>query len=410
MMNTNRNTEKLDELISRAISREAPKFEFDKWKQSHEKEIRVYELQTTGQMLSHSVRIVEIGRMIMKSRISKIAAAAVIIIAIFTVTHFVGNPIESMAWADVVQPILTARTIAFNLVMAEGEDVPITRVMNMGTQRIRSEVLSPDGKTIQVIVIVDYDTSLMLQLIPGQKMATLIEMKDVPEDEVPENILKEMRNIITELQNDPDVSIESLDEKEIDGRTAKGFRATSPDGEVMVWADPETALPIRVEQTWRQIRFVCTDFQFDTEMDESLFNMEIPEGYSEPVQGELSFEGSTEEDLVRTLRVWAENILDGVFPKDFTGQVYVEDTKRNRHKFVVLTKEEKLKMAMKISPGFIFVHLLKDENDWHYVGNNIKLGDADAPVCWYRPTDSETYRVIYGDLSIKDIVPKDLPK
>ena len=45
MMNTDRNNEKLDELIWRAISREAPKFEFDKWKQSHKKEIRIYKSQ-----------------------------------------------------------------------------------------------------------------------------------------------------------------------------------------------------------------------------------------------------------------------------------------------------------------------------------------------------------------------------
>lgn len=346
----------------------------------------------------------------MKSRVSKIAAAAVIIIAILTATHFLGHPIESMAWADVVRPILTARTVVFNLDMTEGEDVPITRIMNMGTQRIRSEALSPDGKTVQVIVIVDFETLRMLELIPEKKTAVFIELKDIPEKEKPENVLEEMRNIITDLQNDPDVSVESLGEKEMDGRTAKGFQATGPDGELIVWADPETALPIRVEQTWRQIHFICTDFQFDIEMDKSLFSMEIPEGYSELPKTELSFEGSTEQDLVRTLRVWAENILDGVFPRDFTGQVYVEDVKRNRQKFVKLQKEEKLKMAMKISPGFIFVHLLKAENDWNYAGGDVKLGDAESPVCWYRPTNSETYRVIYGDLSVKNVAPEDLPK
>lgn len=409
-MNTDRNTDKLDELISRAISREAPKFEFDKWKQSHREEIRIYESQKTGQKPPRSVRIFEIWRTIMKSRVSTIAAAAVIIIAILTATHFLGHPIESMVWADVVRPILTARTVVFNLAMSEGENVPVTRVMNMGTQRIRSEALSPDGKTVQVIVITDFETSRMLELIPEQKTATYIELKDIPEKEKPENILEEMRNIITELQNDPNVSVESLGEKEIDGRTAKAFRATGPDGEWTVWANPETALPIRLEQTWRQIHFVCTDFQFDIEMDDSLFSMEIPEGYSELPKTELSFEGSTEQDLVRTLRVWAENILDGVFPKDFTGQVYVDDVKKNRQKFAELQKKEKLEMAMKISPGFIFVHLLKDENDWNYVGSGVKIGDAESPVCWYRPTDSETYRVIYGDLSVKAVAPENLPK
>jgi outer membrane lipoprotein-sorting protein len=409
-MNTDRKTEKLDELISRAISREAPKFEFDKWKQSHKEEIQIYDSQTAGQKPPRSVRIFETGRMIMKSRTSKIAAAAVIIIAVLAATHFLGHPIESVAWADVVRPILTARTVVFNVIPAEGENVPITRAMNMGSQRVRTELLSPDGKNVQVIAIIDYDTSRILQLIPGQKTAIFIELKDIPEEEKPENILEEMRNIITELQNNPDVSIESLGEKEIDGRIAKGFRAIDPDGEVTVWADPETALPIRMEQTWRQMQFVFTDFQFDVEMDESLFSMEIPEGYSEPVQGELSIEGSTEEDLLKTLRIWAEVILDGVFPRDLTGQVYLEDVKRNRQKFVNLEDKEKIELAMKLQPGYIFVQLLKAENDWNYVGGDVKLGDADSPVCWYRPKDSETYRVIYGDLSVKDVAPEDLPK
>jgi outer membrane lipoprotein-sorting protein len=358
--------------------------------------------------ISHALTFT--GGTIMRSRIRKLAAAAVIIIAILTAIHFLGSPIEGIAWADVVRPILTAHTMVFNVILGEGENVSITKVMNMGTQRVRTEMLSPDGQTVQVIAIIDYDTSRILQLIPGQKTAIFIELKDIPEEEIPENVLEEMRNIITELQNDPDVSIEPLGQKEIDGRTAEGFRATGPDGELIVWADPETALPIRVEQTWRQMQFVYTDFQFDVEMDESLFSMEIPEGYSEPAQGELSIEGTTEQDLVKTLRIWAEVILDDVFPRDLTGQVYLEDVKRNRKKFVNLEDKEKIELAMKLQPGYIFVQLLKAENDWNYVGKGVKLGDAESPVCWYRPTDSETYRVIYGDLSIKDVASEDLPK
>jgi len=140
--------------------------------------------------------------------------------------------------------------------------------------------------------------------------------------EKPENILEEMRNIITDLQNDPDFSVEPLGEKEIDGRTAKGFHATGPDVELTIWADPQTALPIRTEQKWHQMQFTCTDFQFDIEMDESLFSMEIPEGYpAPPMVGELSIAallGGTEQDLVEFLRIYAEIILDGAFPEDLS--------------------------------------------------------------------------------------------
>jgi hypothetical protein len=49
-------------------------------------------------------------------------------------------------------------------------------------------------------------------------------------------------------------------------------------------------------------------------------------------------------------------------------------------------------------------------DDWSYVGAGIKLGDASKPVFWYRPQGAENYRVIYGDLSVKDVAAENLPK
>ena len=51
-----------------------------------------------------------------------------------------------------------------------------------------------------------------------------------------------------------------------------------------------------------------------------------------------------------------------------------------------------------------------ESSDWYYAGNGVKLGEADKPVFWYQPRDSKTYRVIYGDMSVKDVSPQDLPK
>ncbi len=39
-----------------------------------------------------------------------------------------------------------------------------------------------------------------------------------------------------------------------------------------------------------------------------------------------------------------------------------------------------------------------------------KYGDAQTPIFWYQPSGSATYRAIYGDLSIKDVTPENLPK
>ena len=47
-----------------------------------------------------------------------------------------------------------------------------------------------------------------------------------------------------------------------------------------------------------------------------------------------------------------------------------------------------------------------EQQEWDYVGKGVKLGQADEPVFWHRPAGSEKCRVIYGDLSIKEVSPE----
>lgn len=370
---------------------------------------RADELFDTFKQTPHPPWMRQIGNIIMNSKTGKIGVAAVILIAILTTLHFWGSSMEGKAWADVVRPLLTAHTVAFNARSLEGEDLPVTRIMSMGSQRVRHEILSAD---VQVIVVYDYESSQMLTLTPKQKIAALIDIEGLPEK--PENFVEIMRNMITELQHDPDVAIESLDEKEIAGRMAQGFRATDPEGnELMIWAHSQTSVPVRMELKWRQTHYEFTDFEFDVALDESLFGMGIPEGYSTMSKSILSLlplDGGTEQDLVETLRLWAEEIRNGVFPKDFSPQAFIDDTPKLRKHIAQAKKEGTDEGPWKFARGWFFCRLLKPENDWHYVGKDVKFGDAESPVCWYRPTDSETYRVIYGDLSIKDVAPEDLPE
>jgi hypothetical protein len=58
----------------------------------------------------------------------------------------------------------------------------------------------------------------------------------------------------------------------------------------------------------------------------------------------------------------------------------------------------------------MFVMKLPAESNSRYAGENVKYGDAEASIFWHRPEGSETYRVIYGHLSVKDVAPEDLPQ
>jgi hypothetical protein len=65
---------------------------------------------------------------------------------------------------------------------------------------------------------------------------------------------------------------------------------------------------------------------------------------------------------------------------------------------------------MKMGRHLLFIRFFKGQGQWHYNGQGVKLGDADKPIFWYQPQGSQTWRVIYGDLSVKDVAPENLPK
>jgi hypothetical protein len=74
----------------------------------------------------------------------------------------------------------------------------------------------------------------------------------------------------------------------------------------------------------------------------------------------------------------------------------------------ILGPEEAQKVVLSMGRGIMF--LAKIQPAGHYAGKGVKLGDAETPIFWYRPKDSETYRVIYGDLSIRELSEEDLPQ
>ena len=81
-MNRQDEYKNLDELISRAIERERPKFDFNKWKAKHKKEIQIYESQTTSGDIPSPTKPLDMWRIIMNSRITKLATVAAVILAV----------------------------------------------------------------------------------------------------------------------------------------------------------------------------------------------------------------------------------------------------------------------------------------------------------------------------------------
>ncbi len=353
--------------------------------------------------LRESINTVSIWRTIMKSPITKIAAAVVVISGVLIVMHFVGLSTATVTFADVIKPIFNAQTAILDIIVGEEGQGPVIHDQIKGSL-IRRTMSNMDD----IVSIIDLEAGRILTLTVSKKEAAYIDLKGLPS--MP-NYMDTLRNVISELQENPHFVVEELGEQEIDGQRVIGFRAKHPKTEITIWADPETALPVRIEQIQGQMKVICKNLKFDVDLDESQFSMDVPEGYKLQ-QVELDLLGSTEQDFIEGLRIRAEVFGDGWFPDGVAVEDYLKQAPAMGKKIeeLGLSDEEATELGMKLARHLLFIRFFKGQGEWHYAGQGVELGDAETPIFWYRPEDSETYRVIYGDLSVRDVSPENLPK
>ncbi|MHC4146094.1 MAG: hypothetical protein ACYSUD_15085 [Planctomycetota bacterium] len=347
-------------------------------------------------------------RLIMRSRMAKLTAAAVIalvvILGILEIAGIRGG--SSVVWADVVEPLLNARTAILDIIVgADGNDTVIhDEVMGSRIRRTVSGITGPD-------IIIDLDQQKMLVLDHGKKTAVTIELAGLDGVDGVENYLQVLQNSVVEFQERPDFSVEKRGLQEIDGTEYIVFIAQGDNQTITIWADPETALPIRIEQITPNMQITCDNMQFDVELEEAKFSMEVPDGYTTQDAG-IDFTDSSESGFIESLRIWAEIIEDGHFPDG----IALEDVVKMGPKFdqgmkrAGLTEEQQLEVATRWGQGYVFIRFFKGQGQWHYAGQDVKLGDGSKAIFWYQPQESETWRVIYGDLRIEDVSAENLPE
>ena len=346
-----------------------------------------------------------IWRIIMKSPITKLTVAAVIIIAVVIGINQFGGRLgsTSVAWADVVKPILNARTATLDILIGSQEHQMVIHDEVMGS-RIRRTVLGVKHSDI----IIDLEQQKLLTLDHAQKTAAYIELGGLPDLQ---NYVELLRNMILRLQNKPDFQVDDRGLQVIEGQDYIVFVAESDKDTITIWANPETALPVRIEQKTPNMQIVCNNLQFDVVLDESLFSMEVPDNYVIQ-KARIDFKESSESGFIESLRIWAEIIEDGQFPDsiDLGGIAKVGLKLDEGLKRLNLTDQEELEVATRFGQGLVFIRFFKGEGQWNYVGKGVKLGDSEKAVFWYQPKDSETYRVIYGDLHVEDVEADKLPE
>jgi len=343
----------------------------------------------------------QLRKLIMKSPIIRMAAAAVIIIAVLIGIHQFGS--GTVTFAKVVEPILNAKTVILDLIIGCDETNPVMHEIVVGSRIRRTMSNMPN-----MVQVLDTDSGKMLVLENEGKTASYVDIQGTVQEGT-KNYVEFLRQVIRQVQ---DGRVEKIGEQVIEGQKAIGFVGRSQNEEVKIWAEPKTGHPIRIELKIGQMSAIMKNFKFDVQVDDALVSMDVPDGY-QLKETTFDLSNATENDFIEGLRVWAEVLLDGTFPETVGSEITMKQMPVLAGKLqqMNISEEEGTEMAMRVARGMLFHQTLETRGgDWHYAGKGVKLGDADKAIFWYRPTDSQTYRVIYGDLRVEDVTPEGLPR
>jgi outer membrane lipoprotein-sorting protein len=385
-------------------------------------------------------------RWIMRSPVSRVAAAVIFILAITGVALLFHGFGTTYVFADFVKPILEAKTAKFKItVEMKGQPTTTGKVMVLDATRTRQEMemtipdMSQPGKSNKSkgITITDFCRGTNLVLDPAAKKAMVITLANLTKEQVEQQDMFAMfRSLLTDARDRPDVNREPLGEKDVDGHRVVGFRVSTKAMVTSVWGDPKTGLPVRVEMTvalYPDVKSIMSDFEFNVPMDESLFSIEPPLGYTVENQ-KIDVSPTEEKNLIETFRLYSE-LSGGAFPESLDMQQIMqkvgmmigkkcaiqaireklnsgndklseEQIRKNAQdaakKNAEASMKEFIKVQIPLQRGLIFVFTLPRDADACYAGKGVSKGAADRPIFWYRPKDAKKYRVIYADLSVRE--------
>jgi outer membrane lipoprotein-sorting protein len=351
-------------------------------------------------------QILNQGRELMRRPVPRfIAAAAMCLVAVAVWSLFPDRHSTAHAFDKFAKAIVEARSATFETTMKmEGMPEQKIKCFYLAPGKMRDEITFQGAEAVG---IVDTKAGKMMMLSPGQKTATVMNIKNMPKDpKRPQvcDLFEQMRDLLSKSQDGKDDQFKPIGEKEIDGRRAIGFRYESPLQTTTLWGDPATGMPVLIEESMRGVaNFDATmsHFVLNDDLKPELFDMTPPEGYK--VQT-LSVDASTptEETLIETLDASADANEDRFLDNLDMGSLMLALVFKQGQPDPKASGEKQINRATSLGRGIIFAMMLPESADAHYAGKGVKRDQPDRPIFWYKPEGGEKYRVIYADLSVKE--------
>ena len=317
------------------------------------------------------------------------AAAAIGVVA------FWPGPDGGVALAEVCERIGKVRTACFNMTWYRDGKVEYSgRAYWREPGLLRWEMPG-------VINIYDWAGGKILILITKARTAHSAQVSDL-ENPYHRDWIRDLKKMIGSD------SAEQAGVKEVSGRKAKGWRFKEEGWVCTVWADARSGELLAAELGSGNFRMVMSEFVLDKALDKSLFDLTPPAEYTFRTQTTMKATDPSEKDAVVLLRVWAMGNND-TFPDDLDVRKWPEAAaKADWKRLGIKSQKDYQQVSDAIGRGFWFLHSPYEST---YAGKGVRLGDETRPVFWYRLKESdENYRVIFGDLSAREVPPGKLPK
>lgn len=389
----------------------------------------------------------------MKSKITKLAAAAVILIGVLILTSFFVGTNESVVLAGVLERVeqVQAYRYKMDITFTERTNPKMTMIQKIkatiivsneyGTKSEMSTKWQKDGGIPNPDL--GKTTTKLRYILPNQKLDVLIkpEQKKYRRTELDDDSLARMKK----QNDDPREMMKQMLECEyaemgrtvLNGIEVEGFETTNPkwtvgmtkdfeDVRVKLWVDVETWLPVLWESDTTineqmSLHTVFYDFQWDIPVVASDFEPVIPEDYTS--MDNYEFPSRFEEEALKGLRFFVE--IFGHYPEKIdqrslarecsslrTSENLTDAGLKLQEEMKLLDPEQSEQKAMDMSQPIqsigVFYKILVDiDRDTAYYGEMVGPEDADAVLLRWKVSDNE-YRIIFGDLSVGNATAEEL--
>lgn len=358
----------------------------------------------------------------MKSKIPKLAAAAVIIIAVLiglNVIDVFPNG-SGVAWGEVLNNVQKIKSCIHRMRLTVTTGPEKTQDINSTLYRsteygIRRDSYFKDELISKLYIPAEGNTGV--ELVPSEKKYVEAVFTDEQIKEIAQkNDLKELVKEFMRYNN-----YTKLDSKTIDGIEVEGIEVDNEQfgaalferGKGRLWVAVETDLPVLMELEGVsaggsvQINMVVDEFDWNANLQASDFEPNIPSDYT--VMAKVDLSGSVEA-VIKGLRGFTQ-ITAGQYPSNLD---IMTTSQEIREAFIALRKKqgrsldekptkEEMENILSIQGACMFYgKLVKENKDVAYYGDKVTAQDVDKVLMRWKISDNE-YRIIFGDLSTLDV-------